>query len=119
MPAVETRWVRQFSRATEVILVTQGGVALDLSEYTEVKLEIIEDEDKSTYYVRGTDAECTWFTDGIDGKVEYNPPVGGWVKDAQIVVWVSSSGVWEDFPGEGELEYRVREVGDTDPVPAA
>lgn len=122
MPTVETRFVRQFSRAPEVFLVKKGGVVLNLSGFTSVKIELIEDEDegsetpRSTYYVRGTDAECTWFDDGVDGKLQYNPPVGGWVKDAQIVIWVESSAIFEDFPGDGELEYRVREVGDTDPA---
>lgn len=124
MPAVETRFVRRFSRAPEVFLVKRGGVVLNLTTFTSVKIELIEDrdedseEDKSTYYIRGTDAECTWFDDGVDGKLQYNPPVGGWLKDAQIVIWLETSEIFEDFPGDGELEFRVREVGDVDPVPA-
>ncbi len=115
MPAGEVRYVRKFGRASEVILITEDGVALDLSGYTAVQLEVIE-EGVSSFYVRGTDAECTWFTNGTDGKVKYNPPSGGWTKDAQIIVWLSTGGVWEDFPGDEELEYRVRTVGSTDPA---
>ncbi len=115
MPAGEARRVRKFSRAAEVILVTQDGVAFDLSGYTSVAIEAIV-AGVSTFYVRGTDAECTWFTDGADGKVQYNPPSGGWTLDTEIVVWLETNGVYEDFPGDEELEYRVRTVGSTDPA---
>lgn len=104
----------KYDRAPLIMVVKEDGVAKDLSGKT-VKIEYITKK-TSVMKVIGTDDEATFTSDGTDGKVQYNPPSGGWTKNCSLAVHVLTGGVPERYPAMGEVEVRIGEPGSLDPA---
>jgi len=117
MPVVQNRERVEFDRAPVIITIKIGKQTLDLTAQGVIQIELVVAK-QSTWKKRGTDDELTWFTNGTDGKLSYNPPAAGWSKNVQFVVWLDTEGVRKRHPENGELEIRVRTVGsEAPPVP--
>ena len=114
MPVAVSIQRTEFDRGSEVILCARDGEPVDLSLADEVQIEYIIKKE-STFYVIGTDDEATFDSDGKDGKVNYNPPSGGWTKNCSLVVWAIKSSVQVRYPAVGEIEVRILHPGSAAP----
>lgn len=114
MPVVQTIERVKYDRAPVIILIAKGKTALDLTAQGVIQIEIIEAK-QSTFKTRGTDDECTYYGDGTDGKLAYNPAAAGWADNVQFAVWLDTAGTRKRHPENGELEIRIREVGSVAP----
>ncbi len=114
MPVAVSITRAEFDMGTLTIILYKNGSVLDLSVLQDVKIEYIVGK-VSEYFVVGTDAEATFDTDGTDGRLNYNPPAGGWTKNCSLVAWAISASADERYPAVGEIEVRVLHPGSAGP----
>lgn len=105
----------EFDRGSEVILCAKDGEPVDLSLADEVFIEYIVKKVSEAFYEVGVDDEATFDSDGTDGKVNYNPPAGGWTKNCGLAVWAVTSSVEVRYPAVGEIEVRILHPGSAAP----